>query len=195
MHLFLKMKSLIGRTVKKMWVNDKKVKKAIGGDQEALLFLIKQEQEKLYRTAYSYVRNEADALDIFQKTVLIAIESIHQLKEPKYFSTWLMRICINASIRVLKEQKKVILMNEPNRNSFSMDTEKSAEKLDLLDAIFELDEKYKTILILRYYEDLTFQQIAELLDEPIGTVKSKGKRALSKIKHLLKGVYVDERAK
>lgn len=195
MHLFLKMKSLIGRTVKKMWVNDKKVKKAIGGDQEALLFLIKQEKEKLYRTAYSYVRNEADALDIFQKTVLIAIESIHQLREPKYFSTWLMRICINASIRVLKEQKKVILMNEPNRNSFSMDTEKSAEKLDLLDAIFKLDEKYKTILILRYYEDLTFQQIAELLDEPIGTVKSKGKRALSKIKHLLKGVYVDERAK
>lgn len=46
MHLFLKMKSLIGRTVKKMWVNDKKVKKAIGGDQEALLFLIKQEKEK-----------------------------------------------------------------------------------------------------------------------------------------------------
>lgn len=178
-----------------MKVNYKKVKKAIGGNQEVLLSLIKLEKEKLYRTAYSYVRNEADALDIFQKTVLIAIESIHQLREPKYFSTWLMRICINTSLGVLKEQKKVILMNEPNRNSFSLDTEKSAEKLDLLDAIFKLDEKYKTILILRYYEDLTFQQIAELLDEPIGTVKSKGKRALAKIKHLLKGVYVDERAK
>ena len=178
-----------------MKVNNKKVKKAIGGDQEALLSLIKLEKEKLYRTAYSYVRNEADALDIFQKTVLLAIESIHQLREPKYFSTWLMRICINTSLGVLKEQRKVVLMNEPNRNSFSMDTEKSAEKLDLLNAIYRLDEKYKTIIILRYYEDLTFQQISELLDEPIGTVKSKGKRALSKIKNLLKGVYLDERAK
>lgn len=175
--------------------NEKKVKKAIGGDQKALLSLIQHEKEKLYRTAYSYVRNEADALDVFQKTVLLAIESIHQLREPKYFSTWLMRICINASLGVLKEQRKVVLMNEPNRDSFSIDTEKSAEKLDLLDAIYMLDEKYKTILILRYYEDLTFQQISELLNEPIGTVKSKGKRALSRLKNSLKGVYVDERAK
>lgn len=195
MHLFLKMNSLIDKAVKKMHSNYKKVKKAIGGDQEALLFLINLEKEKLYRTAYSYVKNEADALDIFQKTVLLAIESIHQLREPKFFSTWLMRICINTSLRVLKEQKKVILMNEPNHNSFSIDTEISVEKLDLLDAIYRLDEKYKTIIILRYYEDLTFQQIAELLNEPLGTVKSKGKRALLKIKHLLKGVYLDERAK
>ena len=86
-------------------------------------------------------------------------------------------------------------MNEPNHNCFSIDTEISVEKLDLLDAIYRLDEKYKTIIILRYYEDLTFQQIAELLNEPLGTVKSKGKRALLKIKHLLKGVYLDERAK
>lgn len=174
---------------------EKKVKKAIGGDQEALLYVIQIEKEKLYRTAYSYVRNEQDALDVFQKTVLIAIESIHQLKEPKFFSTWLMRICINASLHVLKVQKKVILMNEPHRHAFSLDTEKTDEKLDLLNAIYELDEKYKTILILRYYEDLTFQQIAELLDEPIGTVKSRGKRALAQIKLSLKGVYEDERAK
>lgn len=66
---------------------EKKVKLSIGGDQEALLFLLKQEKEKLYRTAYSYVRNEADALDVFQQTVLLAIESIHQLREPKYFTT------------------------------------------------------------------------------------------------------------
>lgn len=173
--------------------NFKIVKKAIGGDQDALLFLIQLEKEKLYRTAYSYVRNEADALDIFQKTVLLSIESIHQLREPKFFSTWLMRICINTSLAILKEQKKVILMSNPNHNSFSLDMENSDEKLDLLDAIYRLDEKYKTILILRYYEDLTFEQISELLGEPIGTVKSKGRRALSKIKSSLKGVYLDER--
>lgn len=175
--------------------NRKKVKKAIGGDQEALLFLIQLEKEKIYRIAYSYVRNEADALDVFQKTVLLAIESIHQLREPKFFTTWLTRICINTSLSVLKEQKKVVLMNEPTSHSFSLDMEQSDEKIDLLNAIYELDEKYKTILILRYYEDLTFQQIASLLGEPIGTVKSRGRRALIKIKSSLKGVYKDGQAK
>lgn len=175
--------------------NNKKVEKAIGGDREALLFLIQPEKEKLYRTAYSYVRNEADALDVFQQTVLLAIESIHQLREPKYFSTWLMRICINVSLGVLEKQKKLILMNDLKSQSLSSAIETSPEKLDLLDAIFQLDEKYKTVLVLKYYEDLTFEQIAEVLDEPIGTVKSNGRRALAKIKTTLKGVYIDDRTK
>jgi RNA polymerase sigma-70 factor (ECF subfamily) len=178
-----------------MTVNDKKVKKMIGGDREALLFLLQQEKEKLYRTAYSYVRNKTDALDIFQQTVLLAIESIHQLREPKYFSTWLMKICINVSLSVLQKQKKVILMNDLKLQSLSTEMATSDEKMDLLDAIYQLDEKYKTVLILKYYEDLTFEQIAETLGEPIGTVKSNGKRALAKIKPILKGVYIDERTK
>lgn len=173
----------------------KKVKRAIGGDQEALLFLLQQEKEKLYRTAFSYVRNEADALDVFQQTALLTMESIHQLREPKYFSTWLMKICINVSLEVLQKQKKVILMDDFMVPSRSTDMATSAEKMDLLDAIFKLDERYKTVLLLKYYEDMTFEQIAEVLGEPIGTVKSKGKRALAKIKTTLKGVYIDDRAK
>lgn len=178
-----------------MTANYKKVKRAIGGDQEALLFLLQQQKEKLYRTSFSYVRNEADALDVFQQTVLLAIESIHQLREPKYFSTWLMKICINVSLEVLQKQKKVILMDDLMVSSLTSDMATSAEKIDLLDAIFKLDEKYKTILLLKYYDDMTFEQIADVLGEPIGTVKSKGKRALAKIKPILKGVYLDDRAK
>lgn len=178
-----------------MTVNEKKVKLSIEGDQEALLFLLKQEKEKLYRTAYSYVRNEADSLDVFQQTVLLAIESIHQLREPKYFTTWLMKICINVSLGVLEKQKKVISMDDLKFQSLSTEIATSDEKMDLLDAIYQLDEKYKTVLLLKYYEDLTFEQIAEILGEPIGTVKSNSKRALTKIKKTLKGVYIDERTK
>lgn len=178
-----------------MAVNEKKIKQSIGGDREALLFLLNQEKEKLYRTAYSYVRNEADALDVFQQTVLLAIESVHQLREPKYFTTWLMKICINASLSVLQKQKNVILIDEFKFNTLSTEIATSDEKLDLLDAIYELDEKYKTVLLLKYYEDLTFEQIAEVLGEPIGTVKSNGKRALAKIKKTLKGAYIDERTR
>lgn len=187
--------SLIDKVVKRMTVNEKKVKQSIRGDREALLFLLKQEKEKLYRTAYSYVRNEEDALDVFQQTVLLAIESIHQLREPKYFTTWLMKICINVSLGVLQKQKNVILIDELKFQSLSTEIATSDEKMDLLDAIYRLDEKYKTVLLLKYYEDLTFEQIAEVLGEPLGTVKSNGKRALAKIKKTLKGVYIDERTK
>ncbi len=187
--------SLIDRVVKRMAVDEKKIKQSIRGDREALLFLLNQEKEKLYRTAYSYVRNEADALDVFQQTVLLAIESVHQLREPKYFTTWLMKICINESLSVLQKQKNVILIDEFKFNTLSTGIATSDEKLDLLDAIYGLDEKYKTVLLLKYYEDLTFEQIAEVLGEPIGTVKSNGKRALAKIKKTLKGAYIDERTR
>lgn len=178
-----------------MTTNEKKVKKAIGGDQEALLFLLNQDKEKLYRIAYSYVRNKADALDVFQQTVLLAIESIHQLREPKYFTTWLVKICINVSLSVIEKQKKVISIDDYNVPSSFTEIAISDEKLDLLDAIYKLDEKYKTVLIMKYYEDLTYEQISKLLGEPIGTVKSNGKRALAKIKTIIKGVYIDERTK
>lgn len=187
--------SLIDRVVKRMAVNEKKIKQSIRGDREALLFLLNQEKEKLYRIAYSYVRNDADALDVFQQTVLLAIESVHQLREPKYFTTWLMKICINVSLSVLQKQKNVILIDEFKFNTLSTEIATSDEKLDLLDAIYGLDEKYKTVLLLKYYEDLTFEQIAEVLGEPIGTVKSNGKRALAKIKKTLKGAYIDERTR
>ncbi len=187
--------SLIDKVVNRMTVNEKKVKQSIRGDREALLFLLKQEKDKLYRTAYSYVRNEEDALDVFQQTVLLAIESIHQLREPKYFTTWLMKICINVSLGVLQKQKNVILIDELKFQSLSTEIATSDEKMDLLDAIYRLDEKYKTVLLLKYYEDLTFEQIAKVLGEPLGTVKSNGKRGLAKIKKTLKGVYIDERTK
>lgn len=179
--------------MKRMTINEKKVKKAIIGDQAALEYLLHQEKEKIYRTAYSYVGNETDALDVFQQTVLRAIESIQQLREPRYFSTWLIRICINASIDLLRKRKEIAPLDEvpePIRSSEIVNTE---EKMDLLHAIYQLDEKYKTVLLLKYYEDLTFEQIAQLLGQPIGTVKSNGKRALEKIKPMLKGVYTDER--
>lgn len=89
----------------------------------------------------------------------------------------------------------MILIEDFEFTSFPTGIATSEEKMDLLNAIYQLDEKYKTVLILKYYEDLTYEQIAELLEEPISTVKSNGRRALAKIKTMIKGVYIDERTK
>ncbi|USK57732.1 sigma-70 family RNA polymerase sigma factor (plasmid) [Cytobacillus solani] len=174
---------------------EKKVKKAIQGDRSALQHLIKTEKDKLYRVAFSYVRNEEDAVDVFQQTTLFAIESIHQLKEPKYFSTWLTRICINLSIKVLRDKQKVISIENINAENASGRNVSLEEKIDLLDAICKLDEKYKTVLILKYYNDLTMEQIAENINMPLGTVKTNIRRGLEQLRPFLKGVYVDERTR
>ncbi|GIN88448.1 DNA-directed RNA polymerase sigma-70 factor [Heyndrickxia sporothermodurans] len=172
---------------------EKQVIKAKNGDRDALQLLIKNEKEKLYRVAFTYVRNEDDAVDVFQQTILHSMESIHQLKEPKYFSTWLTRICINLSIQVLRRNQKVIsIENTKVENDVGKDVS-IEERIDLLDAIYKLDDKYKTVLILRYYHDLTLEQIAINISEPLGTVKTNIRRGLEKLKPFLKGVYIDER--
>lgn len=174
---------------------EKQVKKAISGDRGALQLLLKSEKEKLYRVAFTYVRNEDDAVDVFQQTILLAMESIHQVKEPKYFSTWLTRICINLSINVLRKNQKVISIENIKVEDAVGKNVSIEEKIDLLDAIYKLDEKYKTVLILRYYHDLTLEQIAININEPLGTVKTNIKRGLEKLKPFLKGVYVDDRTR
>lgn len=167
---------------------------AIQGDKLALQQLLKQEKDKLYRMAYTYVKNEEDALEVFQQTVLKAIESIHQLKEPMYFSTWLTRICINSAITLLKKKKKLVMMDAVVERLVDNElTEDLAQRLDVADALNKLPEKYKTTLLLRFYQDFSVKQIAHILDCPEGTVKSNIHRGLSILKQNLKGVYTDER--
>ncbi|MGM0898074.1 MAG: sigma-70 family RNA polymerase sigma factor [Bacillota bacterium] len=167
---------------------------AIQGDRIALQQLLKSEKEKLYRMAYTYVKNEEDALEIFQRTVLQAIESVHQVKEPHFFSTWLTRICINKALAFLKNNKKLVYMGEvEQRNSDNSSSSDVAQQLDVSNALDSLPEKFKTALMLRYYQDFTIKQVAAVMDCPEGTVKTLIHRGLALLKKDLKGVYADER--
>ena len=173
--------------------DEKMIAAAIRGDRLALQQLLKLEKEKLYRMAYTYVKNEEDALEIFQQTVLQAIESVHQVKEPEYFSTWLTRICINKALAALKKKKKLIVLDEVEDRRAATDASVDiAQQLDVASALGLLPEKYKTVLMLRFYQDFTVKQIADIMEYPEGTVKTVIHRGLALLKKELKGVYVDE---
>lgn len=165
---------------------------AIRGDRLALQQLLKLEKEKLYRMAYTYVKNEEDALEIFQQTVLQAIESVHQVKEPAYFSTWITKICINKSLKLLKKKKKLVVMDEIEERRTAIASVDIAQQLDVANALGLLPDKYKTALMLRFYQDFTVRQIADVLECPEGTVKTLIHRGLALLKKDLKGVYEDE---
>lgn len=157
--------------------------KAQKGDKKAFLQLIEDDKEKLYRMAYLYVKNENDVLDIVQETITKAYSSIKNVKEERYFSTWLTKILINTALEFLRKQSMIIEIKEglPEKQFPNMQIE---EKLDLLNAIEQLEDKFKTVIILRYYRDLPVQEIAVFLNCPEGTVKSNLHRAIQKLKQL-----------
>ncbi|MBM7584626.1 RNA polymerase sigma-70 factor (ECF subfamily) [Bacillus pakistanensis] len=164
---------------------EKKIKKAKRGNEKAFQELIQDEKNKLFRMAYLYVKNEDDVLDIVQDTIYKAFISIKQLKDPHYFSTWISRILINTALDFIKKNNRTIPYSDVD--GFRSDQNlRMEDKLDLIEAIDRLEVHYKTVIIFRYYKDLSIKQIAEILQCPEGTVKTRLHRAINQLKSDLK---------
>ncbi|MCR4843298.1 MAG: RNA polymerase sigma factor [Eubacterium sp.] len=132
-----------------------------------------------YRLAYSYVHNEQDALDIVQTGCIKAIEKSHTLKEPRYVGTWIYRIMINSTFKKVNEQSKVTFIDSPK--SQEPETSDSYTDIDLENAIENLSDRERAIIQLKYFEDFTLKEIAEILDMKESTVKSTMYRSLEKL--------------
>lgn len=163
-----------------------KVRKAIRGDKQAFLDLIEPQKEKLYKIAYTYVKNEQDALDIIQETICKAYVSLDNLKKPKYFNTWLVKILINISITTLNRNKKIIYLEEKEVECDNSSIAKCDDRLDLLTELGKLDSKYRDVIVLKYYEDFTIKEIAEILNIPIGTARTNLYRGLEVLRKSMK---------
>lgn len=141
---------------------------------------IKNNQEKFYRVAYSYVKNREDALDIVQDATYKSLKSYKKLKSPEYLSTWFYRILINSAISLIRKNKKV---TQWPADLILQSTE--VIYLDLYDALEVLKPDDKTIVILRYFEDMKFKDIAEITNQNISTIKTKHTRILKQLKEIL----------
>lgn len=145
-----------------------------------LVNYIKENQDKFYRVAYSYTKSKEDSLDIVQEAIYKALKSSRQIKEEKYMSTWFYRILINTSNSYLKSNKSTLnidLLEEP-----ISETKNDDEIIDLYDAIDSLTSDDKSLVILRYFEDLKFKDIAEITNSNINTVKTRTYQILDKLK-------------
>ncbi|GKV56567.1 DNA-directed RNA polymerase sigma-70 factor [Sporosarcina sp. NCCP-2222] len=172
---------------------EKLLKKAQTGNEEAFLKLIDVEKDKLYRMAFIYVRNETDALDIVQETIYKAYRGVGSVKESAYFSTWLTRILINSALDFIQKNSKVVPIEKDMLERIEAEPPKSQEDvLDLQKAIGQLEEKYKSVILLRFYQDLTIPQIADVLDCPEGTVKTNLHRAVNQLRMTYKEVCSNE---
>lgn len=135
--------------------------------------------EKLfYRLAYSYVKNITDALDVVQESIYKAFLSIDSLKDFSYIKTWLYRIIVNTSLDFLRKRKKEVITDEEFLLNNDTGTLDHYTDIDLERALRTLPEKYRSIIVLRYFEDLKLEEIAEILGQNVNTVKTRCYKAL-----------------
>lgn len=165
---------------------EKLVKKATKGNKDAFVELMKIYERDMYNlTRYMLGNNEA-TYDVVQDTILTVYEKISTLKNPSSFKSWLLKIVVNKSKSELSKQNKIIYLE----NSIEIPIiDKELEKIELMSLVSNLPDDFKSVIILFYFNDLSYKEISEILDIPEGTVKSRlfrGKEILHKI------IYMEE---
>lgn len=157
------------------------IKKAMKGDAKAFIQLMELCEQSMYKTAKAILANEEDIGDAIQESILSAYKNISSLKEPSYFKTWLTRILINKCKDIIKENQKVILIEEYKEEA-GPDT--IASKLEVEECMSRLSSQHQVVLNLYYNEGFNTREISQLLDENENTIRSRLKRAKDYFKAL-----------
>ena len=149
---------------------------------DRIVAYIVETQEKFYRLAYSYVRNQEDALDIVQNAVCKALEHYETLKNEDAVRTWFYRIVVNESMAFLKKNRREI----PTEDGFAAEIpyyEAGYEaEGDIYEEINRMELDVQNIMKLRFYEELSLKEIAEITRMNLNTVKAKLYRGLKLLK-------------
>jgi RNA polymerase sigma factor (sigma-70 family) len=166
------------------------VREAQSGERDALISLLREIEPHVYRTAYYMLNNEQDALDVSQEALIRIYTKINSYEEKAQFKTWVQRIVTNICIDKFRKVKPTVSVDE-HEMTFSAETNVEEEVIstyiaqDIKEAIEKLPEHHRTVVVLRYVEDFSYNEIAESLDLPINTVKSYLFRARKQLQVLL----------
>ena len=152
------------------------IRKAQSKDPDAFSSLIYFYMKDLYRVAISILMNDEDAADAIQDTILGCWEKLHTLKQEKYFKTWLTRILINHCYDMRKKQQRMTTMED-----YEEPVAEDQYNVELKEALRQLDEKYRIVMVLYYSEGYQTGEIAELLEIPRSTVQTRLQRGREKL--------------
>ena len=166
--------------------------------------LFQMYEKYLYCLCYSYTQNQQDALDLVQEVYIKVFNNINKFDGNMPFHPWMRRISVNTCLNFKRTIKNnIISLNQSiNEDEGTLEdvlladdqVEDEILNLEIKDIIKtnlkELPEKYRIIIVLRYYENLDYNEIAKLLNKPLGTVKTELYRAKALLKDKLKNVVV-----
>ena len=174
------------------------IKQVLGGDADAFEHIVKKYEKKVYNLALRYLKNRDDALDLSQEVFIQVYNNLAQFRGDSQFSTWIYRVTYNKCVDMLRKTQKLrrnVVMSTDDENFFeTRDRRASIEEnyegretlVTVMKIIDTLPSEQRDVVILRYIKDLSYSQIADVLEIAEGTVKSRLNRARLKIKEQLK---------
>ncbi|GGM39281.1 ECF RNA polymerase sigma factor SigW [Paraliobacillus quinghaiensis] len=175
-----------------------KIRQVKKGDQSAFEDVVTFYQDKVYQICYRMVGNAYEAEDLAQEAFIRAYVNIHSFDDKRKFSTWLFRIATNLTIDRIRKKKPDYFLDAEVRGTDGLDMysqlanenplpEEELESLELQSyiqqQIMSLPTKYRSIIALRFVDERSLAEISEILNIPIGTVKTRihrGREALRK---------------
>ena len=169
------------------------------GDEKSLEILIQRYLKPIYSFVYRYVGSGQEAEDITQEVFIKTWRNLRKFDRSRSFKTWIFSIAKNTAIDFLRAKKEVIFseLDAPDGENTFADTiidssplppeliEREDIKQALAEAMEKISPSYRPVLYLRYNDHFTFREIAEILEEPLDTIKSRHRRALIMLKKLL----------
>lgn len=183
------------------------IDRARSGNREAMQSLLTSVEQRVYSVCHRMLRNPDDAIEVAQDTMVKAIQNLDHFEGSAKFSTWITRIAMNQAVsrmRRLRVRQAGSLDQDDSRadlrggglslRHFLADAREqtpherveSSEQIELLRlAISRLDESARSMLVLRDFEEMDYAEIAEVLEIPIGTVKSRLFRARLALRSLM----------
>lgn len=179
------------------------ISEALKGNQKAYENLTERHRLAIYHIIFKIVRNSETAHDLVQETFMKAFSSLGSYRSEYRFSTWLYKIAANCSIDYLRKKRISALSLDQEvqtkdgavgievaDHSFNPEKqlERKEQRYNIEEAIASLPDKYREVIIYRHKDDKSYEEIADLLSIPVGTVKARIFRARELLKKRLKSV-------
>ena len=161
------------------------IAKARQGDVEAYNLLVSRWEKRIFNYLLRLVSNREDALDISQETFLKAYQNLRKLDDPARFSAWLFRIAHNEAFSLLRRRKPESELSEPRPRDFGGRMLPIELSLAVESALKVLSEDQREAVLLKVYQGFKFDEMAEILEIPVSTVKSRLYTALDLLKATL----------
>lgn len=166
----------------------------LNGNQRSFNELVRRYQEKVYWVARRMVLDHAEADDIVQEVFIKLYQSAKEFRGESSLYTWLYRVTVNASLNALRRKKvreylpldEAVMQFETDAPQPDEELEQSEQKDELERAIASLPRKQRAVFVLRYYEEKSYEEIAQLLKTSVGGLKANYYHAVKKIGIALK---------
>lgn len=174
------------------------IAECLQGDTAAFGVLVRRYQERLYHSVYRLVENAEDAQDVVQEAFLNAYQSLDGFKGDSLFFTWLYRIAVNTAISLKRKRRVMVRMetgcngeqtidpidpSEESRPGYAL--EQAEQERRVHEALSRLSPEHRAVLVMKDMEGQKYETMAEVLQVPIGTIRSRLHRARLELRELL----------